>query len=364
MRLEGVFTYRAGALYENVAELKLGDTTTHTAGGPAAAGNGKLAPGTVLDGRFAITDVVSDGGMAAIFKARDLENGGNTVAVKIPHENVEMDIGLYSRFQREDEIGGELNHPSVLRFYPVANKSRLYIVTEFLTGTTLFHVLRQRRRLPEKEALAIAARICGALQYLHEHGVVHRDLKPENIMLCEDGTLRLMDFGISKGAASRRLTFVGFAPGTPHYMAPERVNGRRGDGRTDIYSLGAMLYEMLTGTIAFNDDDISVIMNARVAGDPEPPRKLNPEISPQAEEIVLHAMERNPAQRYQTAAEMQAELEAPARVTLSGRRDRLKISTPARRRWRIIRKVAFWTIVPVAVQVLLFFLLWHHLARK
>jgi serine/threonine-protein kinase len=344
--------------------MKLGQTTTQATAAPAAATNGKLAPGSVLDGRFAITDMVSDGGMGAIFKARDLENGGNPVAVKIPHENVEMDVGLYSRFQREDEIGGELNHPSVLRFYPVANKSRLYIVTEFLNGTTLFDVLRQRRQLPEKEALSIAARICDALQYLHERGVVHRDLKPENIMLCNDGTLRLMDFGISKGAAARRLTFIGFAPGTPHYMAPERVNGRRGDGRTDIYSLGAMLYEMLTGKIAFDDEDISVIMNSRVAGDPEPPRSLNPEISPQAEEIVLHAMERNPAQRYQTAAAMKADLDAPERVALSGRRDRLKISTPARRRWRAIRKVAFWTIVPVAVQVLLFLLLWHHLARK
>jgi serine/threonine-protein kinase len=346
-----------------VAAMKLGATPTRAAGEPAAA-NGKLASGVVLDGRFAITEMFSNGGMAAIYKARDLENDGNIVAVKIPHQNVEMDVGLFSRFQREDEIGGELDHPSVLRFYPVASKSRLYIVTEFLTGTTLFHVLRERRRLPEKEALAIAARICDALQYLHERGVVHRDLKPENIMMCEDGTLRLMDFGISKGAASRRLTFVGFAPGTPHYMAPERIDGKRGDGRTDIYSLGAMLYEMLTGTIAFNHEDITVILNSRVVGDPEPPRKLNPEISPQAEEIVLHAMERNPARRYPTAAAMKAVLEAPEQVTLTGRRDRLTIATPARRRWRAIRKLAFWVLVPVAAQVLLFLLLWHHLAKK
>jgi serine/threonine-protein kinase len=189
-------------------------------------------------------------------------------------------------------------------------------------------------------------------------------LKPENIMLCEDGTLRVMDFGISLGAASRRLTFVGFAPGTPHYMAPERVHGRRGDRRTDIYSLGAMLYEMLTGKIAFNDEDISVILNSRVTGDPEPPRRLNPAISPQAEEIVLHAMERHPAQRYETAAAMLAELQAPEHVTLTGRRDRLKISTPARRRWRTIRIVAFWVLVPLAAQVLLFLLLWRHLSKK
>ena len=344
--------------------MKLGQANKPTPQTPTPIAHGKFPPGTVLDDRFAIMDVISNGGMAAIFKARDLANDGNIVAVKIPHENVEMDSGLYSRFQREGEIGDELSHPSVLRFYPVAKKSRLYIVTEYLTGSTLFDILRQRRRLPEKEALAIAARICEALQYIHEHGVIHRDLKPENIMLCQDGTLRLMDFGISKGAASRRLTFIGFAPGTPHYMAPERVNGKRGDARTDIYSLGAMLYEMLTGTIAFNDDDITVILNARVAGDPEPPRNASPEISPQAEEIVLQAMERNPAQRYQTAAEMLAALEAPDKVKLTGRRDRLKISTPARRRWRTIRQVALWTIVPVAVQVLLFFVLWHFLSKK
>jgi serine/threonine-protein kinase len=338
--------------------MKLGATAIQTPGR-----NGELAPGAVLDGRFAITDVVCRGGMATVFKARDLEDNEKPVAVKIPHENVEMDAALFSRFQREDEIGGVLDHPSVMRFVAVANKSRPYIVTEYLTGMTLYHKLKAGRKLPEKEALDIAARICGALQYLHERGVVHRDLKPENIMLCEDGTLRLMDFGISKGAACRRLTFVGFAPGTPHYMAPERVHGRRGDGRTDIYSLGAMLYEMLTGTIAFNDEDILVIMNSRVAGDPEPPRKINPEISRQAEEIVLHAMERDPGRRYPTAAAMKAELEAPERVALTGRRDRLRISTPARRRWRTIRMVAFWTFVPLAAQVLLFLLLWRHLSK-
>lgn len=339
--------------------MKLGAPQTQT-----AATNGKIAPGYVLDGRFAITDTISDGGMGAIYKARDLDNDGSHVAVKIPHANVEMDIGLYSRFQREDEIGGELNHPSVLRFYPVPDKSRLYIVTEFLTGRTLFQLLRERRRLQEKEALLIAAQICDALQYLHERGVVHRDLKPENIMMCDDGSLRLMDFGISKGANSRRITFVGFAPGTPHYMAPERVDGKRGDGRTDIYSLGAMLYEMFTGKIAFNDEDITIIMNSRISGDPEPPRNLVPEISLQAEEIVLKAMARNPDQRYQTAAAMKADLDAPAQIKLAGLRNRLKISTPARRRWRMVRKALFWTIVPVAVQVLLFFLVWHLLAKK
>jgi serine/threonine-protein kinase len=321
-----------------------------------------LAPGVVLDGQFAITEVFREGGMATIFKARDLHNDGEIVALKVPHFQAESDPGLFSRFQREEQIGCTLKHPSVLRFIEVKNKSRAYLAMEFLTGRTLYQALRERRPLPEAEALSIAARICDALEYLHSHGVIHRDLKPENIMLCDDGSIRLMDFGIAWGPQTRRLTFVGFAPGTPHYMPPERVAGKRGDGRVDIYSLGAMLYEMLTGKIAFDDDDISVIMEMRVTGDPEPPRKINPRISRQAEEIVLHAMARDPDKRYPTAAAMKAELEAPQSIEVTGRADRLEPSTLAKRRWRKIRFVAYWVLVPVIAQILLFFALWHHLA--
>jgi serine/threonine-protein kinase len=211
--------------------------------------------------------------------------------------------------------------------------------------------------------MSIAARICGALEYLHGQGVVHRDLKPENVMLCDDGSVRLMDFGIAWGPHSRRLTFIGFAPGTPHYMPPERVAGKRGDGRVDIYSMGAILYEMLTGKIAFDGPDIGIIMELRVTGDPEAPRKINPGISRQAEEIILHAMERDPEKRHPTVAALKAELEAPQSVTLTGRCDRLKASTVWKRRWRKVRFVALWVLVPVIVQVLLFLLIWRHLAR-
>jgi serine/threonine protein kinase len=230
-------------------------------------------------------------------------------------------------------------------------------------GKTLFQSLRERKPVPEAEALALAARICEALEYLHARGIIHRDLKPENVMLCSDGSVRLMDFGIAWGPHTRRLTFMGFAPGTPHYMAPERVEGKRGDGRVDIYSMGAILYELLTGKIAFDDQDITVIMETRVTGDPEAPRKLNPRISREAEEIVLHAMERDPDKRYSTAAAMKAALETPRSVTVTGRCDRLEVSTVWRRRWRKFRYVAFWITVPLVVQVLLFFLLWHHYAK-
>lgn len=322
-----------------------------------------LAPGTVLDARFAITEVLCKGGMATVFKARDLLNSGEIVALKVPHEKVEADPGLFSRFQREEEIGTGLDHPSVLRFIPVKNKSRAYLATELLRGTTLCHLLKKRGPLPEGEGMSIAARVCDALEYLHARGVIHRDLKPENVMLCEDGTVRLMDFGIAWGPSSRRLTFIGFAPGTPHYMPPERVNGKRGDERVDIYSLGAILYEMLTGKIAFDGNDVAVIMESRVTGDPEAPRKVNTRISRQAEEIVLHAMERDPAKRHPTAAALKAELEAPQNVKLTGRCDRLEPSTPWKRRWRKIRWAVLWISVPLILQVAGFLWLWHHYSQ-
>ena len=231
-------------------------------------------------------------------------------------------------------------------------------------GRTLLQLLNSFHVFPEGDALALASRICDALGHLHERGVIHRDLKPENIMICYDGSIRIMDFGIAHAAHSRRLTFIGFAPGTPHYMAPERVKCRRGDARTDIYSIGAILYEMLTGTIAFNDEDILVIMNARVTGDPEAPRKLIPRLTPQAEEIVLRAMDRYPAHRYPSCAAMKAELDAPDRVKVTHRCRRLKVSTPWRRALRKARFVACWSLIPLVIQVLVFVLLWRHYAKK
>ena len=135
---------------------------------------------------------------------------------------------------------------------------------------------------------------------MHENKVVHRDLKPQNIMICDDGTLRIIDFGIAKSTEMRRLTFAGFTPamGTPDYMAPEQVKGKRGDERTDIYSLGAVLYEMTTGSVPFEGPNPFIVMNSRITGDPVAPRKLNPEISEPLEEIILHAMEREPHRRY------------------------------------------------------------------
>jgi len=314
-----------------------------------------LQPGQVLDGRFFIDETISRSGMATIFKAIDITTQ-KPVAVKVPFMQFESDPGFFSRFEREEEIGLSLDHPYILRFIPLEHRSRPYIVTEYLRGYTLAHLLNSVRPMPEKDAVRIAGRLCEALAYMHDHGVVHRDLKPQNIMICYDGTIRIVDFGIAKAAVGRRLTFTGFTPavGTPDYMAPEQVNGKRGDERTDIYSLGAMLYEMVAGEPPFEgeNENMFVIMNARVTGDPVAPRKRNPDVSPQVEEIILHAMERDPGKRYQTASAMKAELDDPGAVHLTGRCDRLRTPSPLQRS----RKKALWIGLAVAFAVIVFLL--------
>jgi serine/threonine-protein kinase len=310
----------------------------------------ELQPGQTLDGRFEIEKVVNRSGMASIFKAKDSKTG-ETVAIKVPHMQFESDPSFFSRFQREQEIGLKLKHPNILRFFEVPEQSRPYIVTEYLEGKTLADLLNETRPFPIDDALQIASCICDALAHMHENHIVHRDLKPANIMLCNDGTLRIMDFGIAKSMQSRRLTFVGFSTtmGTPDYMAPEQVKGRRGDNRTDIYSLGAILYEMVTGAVPFDGPNPFIVMNSRVSGDPVAPRRLNPSIPPELEEIILHAMERNPYFRFSSAREMKTELENPASVVMTGREERLQKPKAWKAQWQGHRLVILSALFPILV---------------
>jgi serine/threonine-protein kinase len=313
-----------------------------------------IGVGKVLDDRFEITDIIAKSGMASLFKANDRQTG-REVALKVPHLQIESDPAGFDRFQREEEIGIRLNHPYILKILPVEKKSRPYIVMEYLSGQTLSELLKSVRPLPEPDAAKIASRICEALTYMHQNGVIHRDLKPQNIMLCNDGTIRIMDFGIARSQSSRRLTFVGFTPtmGTPDYMAPEQVRGSRGDERTDIYSLGAILYEMATGEPPFGGDSPYVIMNARVTGDPQAPRKLNAKLTPVLEEIILHAMERDPKRRYQSAAEMKKELDDYESVELIGRFSRLQAPQVWKSRFRLLPMIIGFVVLQGILFVLL-----------
>jgi serine/threonine-protein kinase len=342
-RVERVAYYRGLPLYTQPAP-------------PPASATEAVQVGQVLDGRFEITGVINEGGMASIYKATD-KQGEQPVALKIPQPKFESDPGAFSRFEREEQIGRSLHHPYLLKYIPVENRSRPYLAMELLEGQTLSQLLGQVGPLPEADALRITSRLCDALSYLHEKKIIHRDLKPQNVMVCQDGSLRIMDFGIAKAADSRKITFAGFSPtiGTPDYMAPEQVKGQRGDERTDIYSLGAMLYEMLTGTVPYQGANAFVVMNARLSGDPVAPRKLRADLTPQAEEIILHAMERDPALRYPSVAAMKADLDGPAQVPLTGRHERLRPPRPWNLRWRRIRAgviALFITLAAFALVVL------------
>jgi serine/threonine protein kinase len=286
----------------------------------------ELPAGHLLDGRFLLRQAIGRSGMATIYQAED-HVGGRDVAVKVPLMKIESDPAMFGRFQREASIGSALNDPLLLRFIPVdAQKSRPYIVTELLDGCTLAMVIHRSRPIPEKDALLIASVICEALAQMHARRVIHRDLKPANVMVCRDGRLCLMDFGLAAEIDTGRSLLAGLTPlfGTPEYMAPEQVRNRRNDERTDLYSLGVILYQMLTGVLPYPSEDPWASAQMRTTGDPAAPRSLNPAISPEAEEIVLHAMRRRPADRYQTAAAFMAELDDPGTVHVTGLSLRLK----------------------------------------
>ena len=332
--VERMSYYRGLPIYQKVADLSMGQD---------------IQPGQLLDERYAINDIVARSGMATIYKATDTKTG-RAVALKVPFMHLESDPNFYSRFKREQEIGTRLSHPYIMQVEADDGKrSRPYMVMEYLDGQTLGHLMRSVRPMPLPDALRIASRICEALHYMHEHDVVHRDLKPDNVMICNDGSIRIMDFGIAKVEGSRRLTFGAFQPamGTPDYMAPEQVKGKRGDPRTDVYSLGAILYEMVTGSVPYEGNSPLVIMNARLTGDPVAPRKLNPEITPQVEEIILRAMARDPAERYPNALEMKRDLDHPDQAQVTGRADRLKAVEPWKRSWHGLKLVVFGVILPL-----------------
>ncbi|MBV9946389.1 MAG: serine/threonine protein kinase [Myxococcales bacterium] len=333
--------------------------------GPGDVRRSRLAPGRTLEGRFFLLEEIGHGGMSTVFKARDLRNGGETVAVKVPLPQYSSGLGSWSMTQREAEIGATLRHPSIVRFIPLApNKSRL-VVTEYLVGTPLAPRIGNGRHLSEDEALDLASRLCEAVDYLHGQGIVHYDLKPGNVMLCEDGSIRVIDFGAAHWVLKGRFQLGGPGPAvaTANYAAPEQVRRRRGQPSVDIYAIGAILYEMLTGHCPYEGDDPFVVASTRQIGDPRAPRSLNPALSLQAEEIVLRALRRDPAERYATAAQFKRDLDEPSQVRVTGLAGNLVEVTAWRKGLRWARYVALVGVAPIAFLMISFRLLWWYFDR-
>jgi serine/threonine protein kinase len=308
---------------------------------------------------YRIEAPIARSGMATIYRARDVRDN-RVVALKIPHPDLEADPILYDRFQREASIGEKLDHPKVMRVFGGEERSRIYIVMEWCDGRLLREILEEGR-MPQERSIHIAIGVLEALEYIHAHGIVHRDLKPENIMVNGDDNIKLIDFGIAGDVAARRLTYAKFtaAIGTPNYISPEQVKGKRGDGRSDIYSMGVILYELLTGKLPFSGATPLAAMNERLLNHPIPPSLAQPSVSPQLQEILYRALEREPKNRYAHAREFLDDLEHMERV---GVENRPELRDWQKRKSQLSRKIVYYgglAMIPVVI-LLLMFLLAHH----
>jgi serine/threonine-protein kinase len=270
----------------------------------------ELAVGDTLD-QYRVTEVLARGGMATIYKAHD-QDGARTVVLKVPHIQFESDVVFFERFRREEAIGQQLDHPAIVKVYTPRDKSGMYMALEYVEGVSLREMMNAR--LPKEAALEIVCELCEALAYMHEHGVVHRDLKPENIIITASGQPKIIDFGLALSKAARRITWTKLSAtfGTPDYIAPEQLGGRRGDARSDIYALGTMLFEMLTGKLPYTAEHPQALLRAKTTDQPKVPSYFVPDFDPALEAIIMRAIVPEPAKRYASARRMLEHLRDPS----------------------------------------------------
>ena len=269
---------------------------------------------SVLGERYEIGGVLGRGGMAEVHRGRDLRLG-REVAVKVLRQDLARDPSSQVRFRREAQAAASLNHPAIVAVYDTGEDRTTtgatpYIVMEYVEGETLRDVLRREGRLSPERAMSLAADICAALDFSHRNGIVHRDVKPGNVMITPQGTVKVMDFGIARAVSDSAATMTSTAAviGTAQYLSPEQARGEGVDARSDVYSAGCLLYELATGTPPFTGDSPVAVAYQHVREDPRTPSSINPEIPPELDAILLKAMSKNPANRYQSAADMRADL--------------------------------------------------------
>ena len=272
----------------------------------------------LLGGRYELDGVVGRGGMAEVYRARDIRLD-RIVAIKTLRADLARDQIFQARFRREAQSAASLNHPSIVAVYDTGEDMTSgipvpYIVMEYVDGRTVRDLLQEGHRLLPERSLEIIDGVLRALDYSHQAGIVHRDIKPGNVMVTRNGDIKVMDFGIARAMSDAQATMTQTAQviGTAQYLSPEQARGERVDSRSDLYSTGCLLYELLTGRPPFTGDSPVAIAYQHVRENPVPPSRVDPDVPPWADAIVLKAMAKSPADRYQTAGDMRADLQRAA----------------------------------------------------
>jgi predicted Ser/Thr protein kinase len=285
--------------------LRIGGTTM-----PAGAPR-ELRPGALFAGRYQIEQVLGRGGMGIVYRAIDKQLD-ETVAIKtLPGDAMARSPEEVERFKREIRLARKITHRNVLRTYDYGEAEGMYFISmECVRGYTLAELLQTQPQLPMRVALGIARQTCRGLQAAHDQGIIHRDIKPQNVLMDSRGEVKLMDFGIARMTeASEALTSAGLIVGTPHYMSPEQIQAQPLDPRSDVYSMGVLVYEMLCGQRPFDSPTLTSVLTAHITQPPRPPQELRRDIGAEVNGIVLRCLAKDPAARYANAGELLQDLD-------------------------------------------------------
>lgn len=262
----------------------------------------------IFGGRYEVLEQIGAGGMAIVFKAKDLLLN-RVVTIKVLREQFVTDEDFIRRFRREAQSAASLSHPNIVSIYDVGKDGDTeYIVMEYVEGRNLKEIIREYAPLSADQAINLARQITGAIQNAHENHIIHRDIKPHNILVTTDGVVKVTDFGIARAVSSATVTHTGDIVGSVHYLSPEQAKGIQSNERSDIYSLGIVLYELLTGKVPYDGETPIAIALKHLQQDPEPPSRLNPRISRDFEAVIMRAIAKSPEQRYSSAKELLEDL--------------------------------------------------------
>jgi serine/threonine-protein kinase len=271
--------------------------------------------GSEIAGRYRLERRLGAGGMSTVFLAFDnvLER---EVAAKLLAEHLAEDDAFVARFRREALAAAKLIHPNIVQVFDSGrdeHSGRYYIVMEYVEGQSVADILRERKRLPVAEAVEIAAQACNGLEYAHRRGVIHRDVKPGNLIISTDDVVKLADFGIAKAAEDSRITQIGSVLGTAAYLSPERTRGEEAAESADVYSLGVVLYQMLTGKVPYETGSLTELALRQQEGEPDPPSTLNPEVGSALDRAIAQSLASDPLHRYSSALEFKEAIEEAER---------------------------------------------------